>query len=183
MGRFHLFGKKNKEQVPPEKTETVAEPPEPQKEPLPFLKKILVLVDGTAAGFSAFHKAVALASNLADCEVCAAFVVDTVSMNMLLQMHIFVKEECANFEAEMETKGRRTLEFIHAEGEAMGVDVENYLLKGRISKVVLQAIRELNVTLLVIGGWKSGASSKDTTSVENQLLVDQAECPVLVLKN
>ena len=99
-----------------------------------------------------------------------------------MRMHIFVKEERANFEGELETKGRRTLEYVRAEGQKYGIDIDTFLLKGRMTPIVMQAVRELNADLLVISGWHNASTRKDTSSVEYQLLLDEAECPVIVVK-
>lgn len=159
---------------------------EDRKEPvelLPFPKKIMIVVDGSKASYDATDYAIALASRIPDCSLCAAFIVDTANMDILLQMHIFVSEERASFEGELETKGRRTLDYVRNRGLKSGLDIGTYLLKGRVTQIVLQAVRELGVEMLVIGGWHNGSTRKDTSSVEYQLLLDQADCPVVVIKH
>jgi nucleotide-binding universal stress UspA family protein len=145
--------------------------------------KIMVVVDGSAASLDAVDYSLSLAMGLEDCKLCAAFVVDTASMDLLLQMHIFVGGERSAFEEELETKGRRTLEFVRGRADSYGLDVDTFLLKGRAAQSVLKAVRELDVDLLVVGGWHDGSTRKDTSSVEYQLLLDQADCPVMVIKH
>lgn len=180
MSILDLFSKKTEEN-PEENTQK-----EVKKEPvelLPFPKKIMIVVDGSQASYDAVDYAIALASRIPDCSLCAAFIVDTANMDILLQMHIFVNEERASFESELETKGRRTLDFVRNKGLKNELDIGTYLLKGRVTQIVLQAVRELGVEMLVIGGWHNGSTRKDTSSVEYQLLLDQAECPVVVIKH
>ncbi|MBQ7652612.1 MAG: universal stress protein, partial [Victivallales bacterium] len=113
MGILEFFNKKNEYDVV---APTRVEPTKSAAELLPFPKKIMIVVDGSQASYDATSFAIAMASRIPDCKLCAAFVVDTANMDILLQMHIFVSEERASFEGEMETKGRRTLDFVRAQG-------------------------------------------------------------------
>ena len=180
MGLLDLFNKKNEDDVD---APTREEPTKSAAELLPFPKKIMIVVDGSQASYDATSFAIAMASRIPDCKLCAAFVVDTANMDILLQMHIFVSEERASFEGEMETKGRRTLDFVRAQGLKNNIEIDTYLMKGRVTQLVLQAVRELGVEMLIIGGWHNGSTRKDTSSVEYQLLLDQADCPVIVIKH
>ena len=180
MGILDLFNKKNDENTTEPPKESPAKAP---VELLPFPKKVMIVVDGSQASYDAVSYAIAMASRIPDCQLCAAFIVDTANMDLLLQMHIFVSEERASFESEMETKGRRTLDFVRAQGLKHDIEIDTYLMKGRVTQIVLQAIRELDVDMLIIGGWHNGSTRKDTSSVEYQLLLDQADCPVVVIKH
>ncbi|MBQ9367661.1 MAG: universal stress protein, partial [Victivallales bacterium] len=97
MSIFDMFSKKQ-EAVQPTPTQLAEEENKPELPP--FAKKILVVVDGSKRAYDAANYAIALASHLPGCELCAAFVIDVASLDSLMQMHIFVKEERANFEAE-----------------------------------------------------------------------------------
>lgn len=180
MGLLDLFNKKNEDHGADSQKE---EPANKAVELLPFPQKIMIVVDGSQASYDATSYAIALASRIPDCKLCAAFIVDTANMDLLLQMHIFVSEERASFENEMETKGRRTLDFVRTEGIRNNIEIDTYLMKGRVTQIVLQAVRELGVEMLIIGGWHNGSTRKDTSSVEYQLLLDQADCPVVVIKH
>jgi len=180
MGLFDFFNKKNEDnEAASLKEETENNTPEL----LAFPKKVMIVVDGSLASSDATAFAIAMASRIPDCKLCAAFVVDTANMDLLLQMHIFVSEERASFEGEMETKGRRTLDFVRAQGLKNNIEIDTYLMKGRVTQIVLQAVRELGIEMLIIGGWHNGSTRKDTSSVEYQLLLDQADCPVIVIKH
>ena len=180
MGLLDLFNKKTDDKTDETPKETAAKE---QAELLPFPQKVMIVVDGSQASYDAVSYAIALASRIPGCQLCAAFIVDTANMDLLLQMHIFVSEERASFENEMETKGRRTLDYVREQGLRHSVEIETYLMKGRVTQIVLQAVRELGVEMLIIGGWHNGSTRKDTSSVEYQLLLDQADCPVVVIKH
>lgn len=178
MSLLDMFGKKSEEKEEPVQSN------EPLYPELPVsLNKIMVVVDGSEASMDALNYAISVTRSIAGCQLCAVFVIDTANIDMLLQMHIFVGEEKDIFEAELNAKGRRLLELARSSGEKYGLDVETFLLKGRVTQIVLKAVQELNVDLLVIGGWHNVSTRKDTASSEYQLLLDQADCPVMVIKH
>lgn len=146
------------------------------------IRKLLVVVDGSKAANDALEYAIVMASGLG-CELAVAFIIDTASMDILLQMNIFVSEERDDFEQELEHKGRRTLEAVRERCRQAGLRVETFLMKGCVHQVVLLAARKLSADTIVIGGWHNTSTRKDTTSVERQLILDQADCPVIVVKH
>ena len=149
---------------------------------IPFAKSILVILDGSEAAISALKMAVNIKSCLPDARLSAAFVVDTVSMNMLQQMRVFVAEEREIFEQEIIAKGERVLDSAYEYAKKQGVELETYMLKGRFSQATQKACRELRCDLLIIYGWHDASTHKDNSSVERQLVVDHSSCPVLVIK-
>lgn len=155
---------------------------EPQKT-VPFATNMLVVVDGSESSYVALEHAGRMVSCLPGAKLTAVFVIDTASMDMLQQMRVFVSEERALFEAEMEIKGQRVLDVVYEKAKKHGIEADTYLLKGRISQVVLRAARELKCDMIVMNGWHDASTRKDNSSVERQLLLDHAECPVVVVKN
>ncbi len=172
---MRLFGRKSQE------SESRAPAPASDKPPLPSVRKMLVVVDGSRLTFDAVDYAIALATRLY-CELIAAFVIDTAVMDYLLQMRILIKDEREDFEQDLEQKGRNALARVRSQGEAHGIEIETILCKGRLHQTILQTARELEVDTIVIGGWHEGSTLKDSSSVERQLVLDQAECPVIVVK-
>ena len=161
--------------------ESESRSPAPDKPPLPSVRRMLVVVDGSRPALDAVDYAIALATRLY-CELIAAFVIDTAIMDYLLQMRILVKDEREDFEQDLEKKGRNTLARVRSQGEAHGIEIETILCKGRLHQTILQTARDLKVDTIVIGGWHEGSTLKDSSSVERQLVLDQAECPVIVIK-
>jgi nucleotide-binding universal stress UspA family protein len=146
-----------------------------------LLGSCLLLVDGsepcvTAAGF-----AIELAKQTGS-RITAVYVVDTATMDYLMQMHIFVKEEREEFETDLEHSGQRYLEYVATIGRKLGVPLETVLRKGRFHSTIIQEARTLAVDAIVVGGWRRSVTRKDVASIERQLIPDQADCPVLVVK-
>ena len=148
----------------------------------PFPKRLLVYIDGSSSSFRALEQGLALACRGDDCELSAIFVIDQASLDSLMQLHYVVEEERNGLLDELQEKAERTLENARQRGAAVGVTVSTYILRGRIHQAIQHAIRQLNADLLLIGGWENSYSHKDTTSVESQLILDQAKCNVLVVK-
>ncbi len=144
--------------------------------------KALVLVDDTVLGVDTMNYAIHVAQKTG-CELFAAFVIDTASMDLLLQMKIFVREERDTLEEEMLAKGRRTLETVRMACANKGVPVQTLLLKGCLHQVIDQTIRANHIDFLIIGGWHNTSTRKDTASTERQLVLDTVDCPVLVVKS
>ena len=157
--------------------------PETKVKDLPlFPRRILVYIDGSDGSFRALDLALAIAARIPGCELSATFVIDQASLDSLLQLHYVVEEERNGLIQELQEKAERTLENARQRAGEAGVPLNAYILKGRLHQAIQHAIRQLDAELLIIGGWDNSYSHKDTTSVECQLILDQAKCHVLVVK-
>ena len=163
------------------KNEKKSEEKAPEPASAGLLGSILLVVDGSEPSMAAARFAVQLGSQLGTL-ITAAYVVDTATMDYLLQTHIFVFEERAEFEQDLENTGGRYLQYVETIGKNHGITVETAMEKGSIHQTVLQMARELKVDAIVVGGWRRSITRKDATSVERQLILDQADCPVIVVK-
>ena len=146
-----------------------------------ILGKLLVLIDGSEASLAAVQFAVRLAAQVSG-ELHAMYVVDTATMDGLLQMRIFVAEERQEFEQDLERTGTRYLEYARTIGRKQRVEVRTHLRKGALLQVVLPAVRELNIDAIVLGGWCATMVRKDAMCEQRQLVLLEAPCPVIVVK-
>jgi len=169
-----LFGRKNNEQTPPVT---------PDSEPVPggLLERVLLVVDGSEPSVTASRFAVQLGAQLGT-SITAVYVVDTATMDYLLQTRIFVSEEREEFEQDLERTGQRYLEYVTTIAANHGLTIETQLLKGSIHQTILEISRTLQVDAIVVGGWRRSVTRKDAASVERQLILDSADCPVIVVK-
>jgi nucleotide-binding universal stress UspA family protein len=153
-----------------------------EKQASGIFRKILLVVDGSEPSIAAANFAVRLALDVR-AAIIAAYVVDTATMDYLMQMRIFVSEEREEFERDLETTGKRYLDYVQAIAKKQGFDqMENVMLKGPLHREILRQAREMGADLIVVGGWRRSITSKDTASVERQLILDEASRPVLVVK-
>jgi nucleotide-binding universal stress UspA family protein len=146
-----------------------------------FLSRVMLVVDGSQAGNAAARFAFRFANRL-NCPLTAVYIVDTATLDYLLQMRIFVSDERDEMEAALEAKGRSYLEHTRTMGESQGVKVETKITRGSFHQSVLQQARQLNAETIIIGGWKRSSHDKDTFSTERELIMDLAVCPVIVVK-
>ena len=144
-----------------------------------FIQKVLVIVDESAEGEKAFRYAREFC-RATGAALSVAVVVDSASMDYLGKLHILISEEQELFLAEIEARGRRLLQQLRKEGD--GVPMDTYLLRGRVHHAVLRAARELAIDTIVLAGWKNIYTRKDTTSMERHLILDHADCPVIIVK-
>lgn len=147
-----------------------------------FLRRLMLVVDGSQLSDEAAYFAFRLASRL-ECELEAVYSVDTATMDYLLQMHIFVSEERDDFEQAIAEKGKNYLERVKRLAEASGVEVDTKILRGRFHQTILDYARMSQADAIILGGWGDGRGhAKDTFSVERELIMKFAECPVFVIK-
>lgn len=142
---------------------------------------VLLHVDGSDASMAAAAFAVDVAAAQGS-RLIVVYVVDTATMEYLSQMRIFIEEEKSEFEKDLERTGGRYLDYVATLASKKGVHIEPRCVKGSIHQVVLDQARENDVDVVVIGGWRRTVTRKDATSVERQLILDEAPCPVIVVK-
>lgn len=146
-----------------------------------LLAKLLVLVDGSESAIASVQYAVRLAAQVGS-ELHAVYVVDTETLDALIQLRIFVHEERLECEADLERTGRRYLEYAAAIGGKSGVTVHPHLKRGVLHQEVLHLARELAADGIVLGGWCPSITRKDAACLERQLILSHAECPVLIIR-
>ncbi len=148
-----------------------------------FLRRLMLVVDGSQLSEEAAYFAFRLARRL-ECELEAVYSVDTATMDYLLQMHIFVSEERQEFEAAIEAKGRSYLDRVKRLADACGMELETKILRGRFHQTILDYGKASHADAIVLGGWGGGhgGQAKDTFSVERELIMALATCPVFVVK-
>ena len=154
---------------------------EKEKTPENLFSRILLVVDGSEPSIAAAHYAVHLAKQT-DGELTAVYVVDSAAVDYLLQMRIFVREERQEFERDLEQSGKRYLDYVKTMAGKESVALDTVLRHGSFHQTILKVARELDSKVIVLGGWKQTVTRKDATSVERQLILSEAECPVITVK-
>ncbi len=146
-----------------------------------LFEKMLLVVDGSEPSIAAANYAVQLAAQTGG-KITAVYVVDTATMEYLTQMRIFIAEEREEFERDLQKTGERYLEYVSTIGRNHGVAVETVQRRGSFHQTIVQEARRMEADVIVMGGWRRSIMSKDTTSVERQLVLNETELPVLVIK-
>ena len=146
-----------------------------------LLGTMLLVVDGSEPSIAAANYAAQLAAQ-ADARLTAVYVVDTATMEYLTQMRIFIAEERQEFEKDLERTGQRYLDYVRTVARNHGVEAETVQTKGAFHLTILQMAREIKADLIILGGWHRTITRKDVASVQRQLILDEADIPVVVVK-
>lgn len=145
------------------------------------VRRILLVVDSSDAAVRAARKAVELASELG-AKVDAAFVVDTGTLRQLLSGKILVAEEMEEFEEDLAAGGRKYLRMVEELADEHNVSLEMHLLKGTWTSALLAEAKRVKADLIVLGGFTSSMAKRDLVGKQKQALIDDAPCPVMVVK-
>ena len=143
------------------------------------IRRILVVMDSSSRAAECGAYAVKLAAAL-NSELLAVYVVDVPSMDYLVRLNYFSAAERMTQEQEMSARGERVLQQLEEEALLHGVSFQSFCLRGSRWQLVLQTAREQRADMIVLKDSKDIATRKDHSAVDRLLLMDHAECPVLV---
>ena len=146
-----------------------------------LLRKILVLADGSAGSLNAAKFAISMAGEYG-IELHVCYVVDTASIDQLLQLRIFDDVEKKEYLKDIENTGKRHLEYVRLLAEEKGVAGHTILLKGPTHSSVINEVRRLHADALVIGGWRDTRTKIDLIAKEHQNILDAMPCTVIIVK-
>lgn len=145
------------------------------------LSHILVLADGSEQSFRAAEQAIALAK-LAEAKLTVMSVIDTETLRQLLTFRILAAQEMTDFESELETSARQYLDRVRSMAMEQKIVAEQVLVKGPYHTAVLAQQHQLSVDLICLPGFKSRDATRDLLAREYQKIVDEAPCPVMLVK-
>jgi len=146
----------------------------------PF-KNIGVVVEGSDASMQAAKIAIELA-RAADAKLTAVSVIDTETLRALLSSHILVDEERKEFEVELEESNRRYLERVTEMAHKVRQEAQTVLLRGSFHSSILHEMKRKEFDLVIIGFATSGTTKRDLMTHERELLMNDATCPLLLVK-
>ena len=144
-------------------------------------KRIMLVLDGSEAAMMAAEVAVRMAVESSS-HLVAISVIDTETLRQLLSKRILVSAEMQDFEAELEQSARRSLRFLEQLARENKVEVETVILKGSVHNVVVSEERKRRCDLIVMGSFQHSATQMDVAARERQLIMEEATCPVLLVK-
>lgn len=146
----------------------------------PF-RHVLVLVDGSESALKATECAVQVARAY-KALFTAVGVVDTATLKHLLSSHIMVAAEMEQYERELEESSRKHLAYAADLAREHGLKARTVLLKGAVHSAVLAEQKAGGADLIVIGAFRWTLCHRDVGARERQLILDEAPCPVLVVR-
>ena len=145
-------------------------------------RKIMVYVDGTEQAVTAAQYAICLAS-FYQADLTALYVINTRAMEDLLRARIFLKDEQVEYEHDMESDAERYLNYVNELAVKKGVSLAKRSSRGNVHKEIVNAIKEDDIDLLVIGELSRIRSRRDEFYDEAERAMRAAPCSVLIVKD
>lgn len=142
---------------------------------------ILLLSEGTESGMKAARHAIQVAQN-EKASLFVVSVVDTVTLKSLVSSHIFIKDEMAEYEQQMERSCRKQLDYVLSLARKAKTDAEPILHRGAWHSAILSEQKTRSADLLVMGGFKASMAKRDLIAREKQLILDEIKCAVLLVR-
>jgi len=142
----------------------------------------MVYVDGTEQSVTAAQYAICLAS-FYSADLTALYVINTRAMEDLLRARIFLKDEQVEYEHDMESDAERYLNYVSELAAQKGVSLTARSSRGNVHKEIVNAIKEDDIDLLVIGELSRIRSRRDEFYDEAERAMRAAPCSVLIVKD
>lgn len=146
-----------------------------------LLQTVVVAVSGSEASINASKYGILLAK-LYRARLIAVYVVDTATLKELLLSKIFVEDESAEYEKNLEDNGGRYLNYIEELAQKKGVTVEKILRRGSVSTEVIRLAEEKDADLILLGGWEEKGGGRDVLSRQHREILLNAPVSILVVK-
>jgi nucleotide-binding universal stress UspA family protein len=147
----------------------------------PLINNIVIAVTGTDASILAAKYGIVMAK-IYHCALSAVYVVDTATIKQLTLSKIFIQEEGAEYEKNLENNGGRYLTFVEELAQAKGVKVERILRRGAIYTEILNVADEKKADLILLGGWEKDTKTKDIIGSSHREIMANAKCSVMLVK-
>jgi len=147
----------------------------------PLISNIVVAVTGTEASIFAAKYAIVMAKHY-NCKLHAVYVVDTATIKMLTLSKIFIQEEGAEYEKNLENNGIRYLTFVEELAKEKDIKIERILRKGAIFTEILKVADEKDADLILLGGWEKDTKTSDIIGHSHREIMANAKCSVLLVK-
>ena len=146
----------------------------------PLFQNILILVKGGEASIEAAQYATVM-SKLYRSRVHALYVVDTATIKTLALNKIFIAEESAEYERNMEETGVRYLDHVREIGTAKSVNISTVLKKGSVLEEVCNYIEENKIDALLVG--MGEGRQNDTFERSFYSMLSHVKCSILMVKD
>ena len=146
-----------------------------------LINNVVVAVTGTDASILAAKYAIVLAKYY-QCKLTAVYVVDTATIRQLTLSKIFIQEESAEYEKNLENNGNRYLTFVEELARNKDVKIERVLSKGAIYTEILRVADEKKADLILLGGWEKDTKTKDIIGHSHREIMANAKCSVMIVK-
>jgi len=146
-----------------------------------LLQTVVVAVSGSEASINASKYGILLAK-LYRARLVAVYVVDTATLKELLLSKIFVEDESAEYEKNLEDNGQRYLNYIEELAQKKSVNVEKVLRRGAVPTEVIRTAEDQDADLILLGGWEEKGGGRDVLSRQHREILVNSPISILVVK-
>jgi len=146
------------------------------------IKKIMVYIDGTEQSIIAAQYALCLMKST-NAELIAFYVINIRALSDLVKARIFIKEEQAEYERDLEADAERYLNHVRELAQRKGLAIETVTAKGDVREEIVKKVKEEAIDLLIIGELSRIRSRRDELYNESERAMRSVTCSVLIVKN
>ncbi len=146
-----------------------------------LLSNIVVVVNGAESSIAAVKYAISL-RKATGCKVTAVYVIDTHTIKQLAHARIFIAEESAEYERELESTGRHYLSFVEELARSKALTVETRLLRGSIASEVVRCADEAKADCILLGSFERDTVFRDVIVEASRDILRIAPCSVLIVR-
>ena len=147
-----------------------------------LIRNILVYIDGTEESVAAAQYAVLLAE-FTKAHIKALYVINTRALNDLVKTRIFLKEEQAEYQRDIELDADKYLQHVQELGRSRGMTVDVIKGSGSVHQEIKRITREHDIDLLVMGKISRIRSRRDEIYDEAERAMRSVNCSVLIVKD
>jgi len=151
----------------------------------PLFQKVLVAYNGSKSSLHAVMYAILMAKCY-KCHVKVVYVVDVATIRQLMLGNFVVKEEGLDFASNLESDGKRNLDFALGLAKSKGIKIDTEVRKGAIWTEIISAADEYKADLILLGGSNSGLQlstiKHDVVSMQDSEIIGSAHCSVMVVR-
>lgn len=139
----------------------------------PEYRRILLGTDGSACSARAAGHAIYLARSVGAC----LYVLYAVNVELAFHAGIHFGEAVA----EIEEFGKRTIGAMAKEAAAKGVECEEFLVRGRPHRAIIQTSEEIGADLVIVGSTGMTALERTLLGSESERVLHHSKRPVLLV--
>jgi len=146
------------------------------------IKRIMVFIDGTEQSVTAAQYAIVL-SKTTGAKLTALYVINTRALQDLVKTHIFLKDEEAEYQRDIEQDAERYLNHVRNMARKKGLAIETLSASGTVHIEIKNMVDKQDIDLLVIGELSRIRSRRDELYNEAERAMHNVTCSVLIVKN
>jgi nucleotide-binding universal stress UspA family protein len=142
----------------------------------------MVFIDGTEGSITAAQFALCLARSTG-ASLTAFYVINTKALNDLVKARIFLEEEQAEYEHDLEADASRYLNHVQELARSKNVPIRTDSAMGNVHQEIVKKVRDEEIDLLIIGELSRIRSRRDEFYDETERAMRAVPCSVLIVKD